>query len=185
MAPKRKFTRELFESIAESSAAKERDKCSSGVLLNCEYLHEPDEAPAKEDGTLRRETSLTFRWKVEGRGVNECCEVQVRANHATERGVAIPELWRTAMQCFDLDRSAEQSASDARSREAGLTDIECLYVGRAKTPMEGTGKVVALNLNGARAACLLCAHVENEEWLVHRGSFVEGQLADNPLALPF
>ena len=95
MAPKRKFTRELFESIAESSAAKERDKCSSGVLLNCEYLHEPDEAPAKEDGTMRRETSLTFRWKFEGQGYNECCDVQVRANNATERGVALPELWRT------------------------------------------------------------------------------------------
>ena len=125
MAPKRKFTRELFESIASSSAAKERDKCSSGMLLNCEYLHELDEASVKEDGTLRRETSLTFRWKVEGRGYNECCNVQVRANHATERGVAIPELWRTAMQCFDLDRSAEQRADRHRvlvcgkSKDAG------------------------------------------------------------------
>ena len=77
--------------------------------------------------------------------MDECCDVQVRANHATERGVTIPELWRTAMQCFDLDRSAEQSASDARSREAGLTNIECSYAGRAKTPMEGLAKSRVVN----------------------------------------
>ena len=36
-------------------------------------------------------------------------------------------------------------------------------------------------MNGVRAACLLRAHVEDDKWLVHKGSFVEGQLATNPL----
>ena len=46
----------------------------------------------------------------------------------------------------------------------------------------GVGKTVALNANGARIVYFLCAHVRGSEWLCHKGSLIDGALAENPFA---
>ena len=46
---------------------------------------------------------------------------------------------------------------------------------------ENIGTIVALNDNGSRVSYLLCSGIENDEWLVHRGSYENGALATQPL----
>jgi hypothetical protein len=79
-----------------------------------------------------------------------------------------------------LDARAGDSASSARIREPGLKEIECAFLGQAKAPIARAGQVVALQEKGARVVYLLCAHIEKNDWLVHRGSFVNGLLDENP-----
>ena len=98
----------------------------------------------------------------------------------------LPEHWRTAMQCLTLGARAEASKSDMRA--TGVSQVRCEVLGQAKhleppsceSEEPETGKIVALRMGESRVVFLLCAHVRADEWLCHRGSFVDGALAENP-----
>ena len=104
---------------------------------------------------MRRDAPLTFRWRAEGDGYQECCDVDARCTHAVERGVALPEHWRTALRCMTMGAHAEESARSACIREPGLKEIECAFLGQAKAPAGRAGQVVALQVNGSRVVYFL------------------------------
>ena len=79
-----------------------------------------------------------------------------------------------------LRRHDDQPAKAARD-ELGR-DIDCMLLGVAKrtTPSEPgehePGGTVLLSGEGSRMAHLLCAKVDGDTWLCHRGSFLDGAL---------
>ena len=114
--------------------------------------------------------------------------VDVVAHHAHGNGIPLPASWRTASLCLPLDELAGRSADAERSTAyPGLT---CEILGMPKVftePSSGDserapGGVVILQAQaGERLAHLLCAHVQGNRWLCHRGSFLEGVFGvDNP-----
>ncbi len=66
----------MFAAVAARSAAAAREQYrNSGIELSCEYLHRPAEEHCNKDGSMRRDAPLTFRWRAEGDGYQERCDV--------------------------------------------------------------------------------------------------------------
>ena len=59
-----------------------------------------------------------------------------------------------------------------------LSDLVCKVVGYPKPVSTAgpQGRLVALNVDGQRVVYFLCAHIADDDWLVHRGSFKDGVL---------
>ncbi len=188
MAPKGKYTRNRLAAAAAQSASDVRTDLPNAEALEaltCEYAHAPEETNAFADGSLRRAALLTFRWRLKTRtGHEEEATVTARTNNVAERGVPLPSHWRTAMQCLNLERLCETSAG--KVNDPDISNVRCSVLGQAKEPQPpsadgaGEGRTVALQADGARVVFILCAHVLDGVWLCHRGTFVDGGLADNP-----
>ncbi len=188
MAPKGKYTRNRLAAAAAQSASDVRTDLPNAEALEaltCEYVHAPEETNAFADGSLRRAALLTFRWRLKTRtGHEEEATVTARTNNVAERGVPLPSHWRTAMQCLNLERLCETSAG--KVNDPDISNVRCSVLGQAKEPQPpsadgaGEGRTVALQADGARVVFILCAHVLDGVWLCHRGTFVDGALADNP-----
>ena len=189
MAPKVRYTFERLRAIAEESAQKAKESLPNASvleLLRCEYVHNHEEQAFNKDGSLRRETPLTFRWRVKCAGYAETYEVAARCNHVVERGVPFPEHWRTAMQCLSLDELAQASAE--KVCDPGLSNVHCVFLGQARllrppcseSGVPETGKTVALQSGGERVVYLLVANVRDALWFCHKGSLINGALAENP-----
>ena len=194
MAPKAKYTCERIANIAARSASAARANFGTHAVIEqllCEYLQQSDETDARnKDGSLKRGAMLTFRWHFKGAGYEETCDITARCNSVAEREVPFPDTWQTAVQCLSLDQIAEKSARNVREQEPSLTEVQCQVLGQVKpipsvvdAASPSPGKSVALSVNGSRVVYLLCAHVEGESWLCHRGTFADGELdKDSPLA---
>ena len=124
---------------------------------------------------------MKFRWRIQHGVYDAAAEVEVLCHNIVNKGVPLPEHWHTAMQCLavsDIANSSARKVCDAR-----FTDVCCVLLGQAAAKFgshEKVGQSIALTVNGERIVFLLCAHVENNDWLCHRGSFVEGALAASP-----
>jgi len=74
----------------------------------------------------------------------------------------------------------DEAAKAAREELGG--EIACKFLGvakRAELPEPGEhqpGATVLLPGGGSRMAHLLCAHIDGDTWLCHRGSFEDGKL---------
>ena len=97
-----------------------------------------------------------------------------------------PDGWHTALRCSNLQAVADEAAKAARDELGG--DIACKLLGAViKTTLPETiehkrGATVLLSGDGSRMAHLLCAHIDGDTWLCHRGSFQGDALsAWNPL----
>ena len=188
MPPKGKYTHNRLAAAAADSASDARATLPNAEALEsltCDYVHAPDETNTKADGSLRRGANLTFRWRLKTTtGHEEDAIVTARTNHIMERTVPLPPHWRTAMQCINLERLCAASAGKVNDPE--ISNVRCAVLGQAKEPQPpsadgaGEGKTVALQADGARVVFILCAHVLDRVWLCHRGTFVDGTLADNP-----
>ena len=187
MAPKGKHTRNSMAAHAADAAAKYKSQLAdTGALeeLTCEYIHVPDETDMQADGSLRWAARLTFRWCLKTRsGHEERYNTTARASNIPGQGVPFPPHWITAMQCQRLETLAEESA--VKARDHGVSAVRCLALGQPKEPAApadgtGAGKTVALQVGGSRVVFLMCAQVQDGQWLCHRGSFIGDALADNP-----
>ena len=114
------------------------------------------------------------------KGVYEACQsIQDRRN-AAGQGVPFPKIWQTALRCSNLQEIAEGAAKAARDELGRDTDCKLLGVAKRTTPPEPgdhePGGTVMLSGEGSRMAHLLCAKVDGDTWLCHRGSFLDGAL---------
>ena len=91
-------------------------------------------------------------------------------------------FWGWAPAMFPDLRNFGAPRADARQERVG-GEIDCKFLGVAREtrlaePGEHTpGATVLLAENGSRRAFLLCAHVEGDTWLCHRGSFQDDELS--------
>ena len=170
MAPK-KYTLERLNEIAVDSATKMKGLLQSGHLT-CEYI-------CDKDNTITKSDLLSFRWYVESSGYNDTYEVTARCNHVVERGIPFPDRWRTALKCLKLHDQVRECTGNVM--EFGASNVKCELLGQAKIQCDDRiGKTVALNNNGSRVVYLLCGHVENDEWMLHNGSYIDNELDSNP-----
>ena len=122
-----------------------------------------------------------------------CANLQTIAGEAAE--AAREELRAPDRKAFwgwapvmlpDLRNFGVPRASARQERVGG--EIDCKFLGVArKTRLPEPGKhtpgpTVLLAENGSRMAFLLCAQVDGDTWLCHRGSFQDGELS---LLIPF
>ena len=187
MAPKGAYNRNRMAACAAEAASTSRMELTNASELkdlSCDYIHIPDEANMCADGSLRRTALLTFRWRLKTHaGHEENCDVVVRTNNVTARRVPLPPHWATAINCLSLDRWCEETASKVRVPD--ISDVRCLALGQVKeppAPSDGTGpgRIVPLQVEGARVVFLMCAQVQDGLWLCNRGSFQGDALAEDP-----
>ena len=96
-----------------------------------------------------------------------------------ERAVPFPGRWKTALNSLQLHKTVREGAEFVTN--LGTSNITCELVGQAKWACdENFGKTVTLNENVSRVLFLLCARIENDEWLVHKGSYENDVLATDP-----
>ena len=131
-----------------------------------------------EPPTLR--STLVYVWHCSVLGYHEETSVHVRCGNASERGVRFPDGWQTALRCSNLKAIADETAKAARDELGRDTDCKLLGVAKRTTPPEPgdhePGGTVLLSGEGSRMAHLLCARVDGDTWLCHRGSFQDGAL---------
>ena len=170
MPIRKRFDHERLCGIAE------RATCQSPLPnTQCTYL--------QHDGRVANDTLVSFEWQLQVEGVQYRHVVSVTANSASMQGVPLPESWRTAMVCSSLDEIADKFALE-QSAKLGI-DLSCTILGQLTAPHEAAyafGTIVALQASsGARVDFLLCARIDGDRWLCHRGTLRNGVLDhDNP-----
>ena len=136
---------------------------------------------AARGAALTSRPDLIFRWVIAMEDDIHECEVSVRADNASERGVPFPDVWRNAMRCTDLGSRAAEAGRALEAVE-GVSDITCSLIGVPK-PCCGlsedetsSGAIVALCApSSGFMHFALVAHIEGNQWLCHAGSFEVGE----------
>jgi hypothetical protein len=158
--------------------------------ITCDFagLAETGEAQA-EGAATKRNTMLAFRWQARCQGsagetsLDEAVVVTVRCRHAVTRGVPLPDAWPHALRGMSLPSMAMSSAQKVQE-QCGLPNIRCRIIGQPKySPLppvdvqnEPGAIAILAGAGGAHVEHLLCAPVDENRWLCHRGSFCAGQL---------
>ena len=127
----------------------------------------------------------SFRWHVLGEGVDELHTTKMNCKNAVRRGVPFPDAWFMALRCSGLASIARESARKVYEQQVIYT--QCCFLGQPrKSPLprpstsHAPGATVMLQTDGgARLAYLLCAHVREDCWYCHRGSFAGNTLDDD------
>ena len=84
---------------------------------NIKYAGDPGLVPT-------RRSSLAFRWAIAMDGAVREANVQVRADHAVESGVPLPDGWRVALRARGLGLQATE-AGRTLEVSVGVTELEC------------------------------------------------------------
>ena len=90
MASKKRYTRERLDGVAASSADKMK-ACVPNGKLTCEYVQ------MNTDESIKGSDTLNFTWTIEINGYRDTEDTTTRCNSAVERGVPIPERWKTSL----------------------------------------------------------------------------------------
>ena len=112
--------------------------------------------------------------------------MEVRLDHAKERGVPIPPDWVTALHSFKAGEICRNFVGDLQL-PTGVSKVSCNFLGAPKvcTPCvqgPGVGRCLAFSHVGGRKNFVLVAHVEDHEWLCHGGSFIGDGAVPDPLS---
>ena len=193
MPPKAAFTLERLQACGASAAEDARDRHANvgGApceQLTCEYrgLAKEDEEHVTNENPTGRSISA-YVWHACVGGHHDEAVVKLRCDDVVRRGVPFPKHWHTALRCANLQAVGDEAAKAARDELGG--EIACKLLGVAKRttlPELGEhkpGSTVLLAGDGPRMAHLLCAHIDGDTWLCHRGSFEDGKLNEtDPLS---
>jgi len=177
--------KERLHAAARSSAARVQVR-TDGPDLSCSYigvLQEDEECYAPDTRVYNR-SDIGFEWRAHSDSVEEALVVRTRFDHAVTRGVKPPVGWERAAS-IDLPDLTEKS--DAKLLAANdLTEVHCKVLGILKTAPASTrqpfavGATVTLeHRSGARLAYILAAHIRDDKWFAHRGSFTEHMMLDD------
>ena len=179
MASPASYSVERLQLIGTEEAEKVRRLLPpTSVTLTCEYL-----GIVTADGsfdihaTTRADSELKFRWRAATKNYKQTRDVPVRCNNIGARGVPPPAGWKTALQNLDLDTIVKECVERVSS-ESKMPGIQCRLLGRPVPVVPTTdgsnypGQIITLN----SIEYVLCAHVHDAKWLVHRGSFEDENL---------
>ena len=188
MPPKGALTLERLQAFGAVAAEGARSRLANEGgppcdQLTCEYrgVATHDEEYVTNEIPARRST-IAYQWNVRVGGHHEQTVVKVRCDNADGKGVPFPKHWHTALRCANLQAVGDEAAKAAREELGGEIACKLLGVAVQTTPPEPgehqPGATVVLAGDGSRMAHLLCAHIDGDTWLCHRGSFEEGKLND-------
>ena len=188
MPPKGAFTFERLQAFGADAAESARARLANDGGhpcddLTCEYrgVATDDDEHVTHDIPTGRST-LAYEWQARVGGRHEQTVVKVRCDNISNQGIPFPKTWHTALRCANIQAVGDEAANAAREELGG--DIDCKVLGvckKASLPEPGEqqpGATVLLSGDGPRMAHLLCAHIDGDTWLCHRGSFEDGKLND-------
>ena len=171
MAPQASFSVERLQRYASEAVRKIRRKwavphtvslfCDMWVLRRREVamMHRCQHRPASRSDSSGAPEHIP----------TEMAQIfSVRCDHLASQGVPLPS-WQIALQSLDLDEIVGKTVEGVAA-QSGARGVCCRFVGqprRAKLSEEETCCAVA-RINGVDH--LLCAHIVDGQWLVHRGS---------------
>ena len=154
------------------------------TLCNLIALYEAERSSAK---TLLPGNSLArFAWTLDWALGTEHSITEVRLDNAKERGVPIPPDWVTALRSLKAGEICRGFVGDLQL-PTGVANASCNFLGAPKacTPSAqdlGVGRCLAFSHASGRKNFVLVAHVENNEWLCHGGSFIGDSEVPDPLS---
>ena len=185
MAPKGiKYSRDVLQGIGRRSVAQALERLGYDVALTCDYVGVKVEDTYKLSTIPKYASEVGYKWMLQAEENKETATVDVRANHAVARLVALPDGWDTALRCLGLEKLAMEYAKDVAQKERRLTELGCQLLGRPRTDPwyeDGVGKFVAFSVDDHRMVGVLCAPLLDNRWFVHFGSRTDGELdATNP-----
>ena len=95
---------------------------TSVSLCTCSVVHAHDRYVGA-GAALHWHDNLAFHWEITIGDDSHQCDVSVRADNASERGVPLPAAWQNAMRCGDLSSRAEEAG---RALEAvdGVSELK-------------------------------------------------------------
>eukprot|EP00973_Karenia_brevis_P096384 12431531-Karenia_brevis.AAC.1 len=130
------------------------------------------------------DTTVAFQWKAQGHSFNETHIVQGRCLNFVQRSVAFPPHWRTALKLQGISCIVDESVKEARERFE-MPSMQCILLGQPKDVLipesqeHVTGAILRLQSGEALFEYLLCAHVREQSWLCHRGTFNKHEIDKN------
>ena len=170
----------VFETLKE-----EGWEFSESTQLTCEFLGAatPDGYSLDKKPALR--CTVGFKWSYCDESTNESLTKRVRYDYYLSHGITFPEHWKTAFKCDFLSRIAQEAAVRF-AQESAFEDVSCRFAG-APLPVEvytdgriAAGSILKTAWSGILVEHVLCAHVCEQTWLCHRGSFTGDALSMNP-----
>ena len=186
MPPKGAFTLERLQAFGAAAAESARERLANEGghpcdELTCEYcgVATHDEEYVVHDIPTGRST-LAYVWHARVGGRHEQTVVKVRCDKISNQGIPFPKTWHTVLRCANLQAVGDEAAKAAREEIGGEIDCKLLGVAKRTTlPEPGEhkpGATVVLSCDGTRMAFILCAKIDEDTWLCHRGSFQDGNL---------
>ena len=92
-----KSLKERLGSIATGAARREQGNAQNGLTINCAYIGVKSENGYDLASRVTRRAEVGFAWDVAGgAGIQERHVVELRCDHACDRGVKFPESWKSA-----------------------------------------------------------------------------------------
>ena len=120
MAPKGiKYNRDVLQDVGRRSVAQALERLGYDVALSCDYVGVKAEDTYNLSTIPKYASEVGYKWMLQAEENKETATVDVRANHAVERGVALPEGWDTAIRCLGLEKFAAECAKDVAKKEGG------------------------------------------------------------------
>ena len=161
-----------FGMEAAEKAKRKEKKLAHSVALTCEYVGVPV-GEGRFEATARATTnvSFAFEWRVKAGGFEATCAITVRCDNLAGRGVPFPQGRRVALQNLDLDEQVAKGVERVIARSK-IPYVRCDLLGRP----HHTSVVTAESTQGSLVMIdhvehVLCAHILDDNWFVHRGSF--------------
>ena len=168
------FSHERLHRFGKEAAerAKRKEKFPQSAVLTCEYLGVPiGEGRFDAACAATTDASFAFEWRVKACGYEAAHVTTVRCDHLAGRGVSFPPGWHVALQNLDLDEYVAKEVERVIARSK-VPNARCHLLGRAQrtcvADLQHTpGAFVVID----RVEHVLCAHIVDDEWFAHRGSF--------------
>ena len=105
MAPKGgNYNRDVLQGVGRRSATQALERLGYDVALACEYAGVKTENTYNPSTTPKYTSEVGYKWMLQANDYKEAVTVDVRANNAVARLVALPEGWDTALRCLGLEK---------------------------------------------------------------------------------
>ena len=149
MAPKGpEYNRDLLQGVGRRSVAQALERLGYDVALSCDYVGVKTEDTYNLSTTPKYTSEVGYKWMLQADDLQEIATVDVRANSAMGRLVALPDGWDTAIRCFGLEKLATECAEEVAKKGRRLTEVHCRVLGNPRTNPwcdDGVGKFVAFS----------------------------------------
>ena len=134
MAPKgAKYNRDVLQGVGRRSVAQALERLGYDVALTCDYVGVKTEDTYNLSTIPKYASEVGYKWMLQANDYKEAVTVDVRANNAVARLVALPDGWDTALRCLGLERLAMECAMDVTKKERHLTEVGCRLLGRPRS----------------------------------------------------
>jgi len=134
MAPKGpKYNRDILQGVGRRSVSQALERLGYDVALTCDYVGVKTEDAYNLSTTPKYASEVGYKWMLQAEDYKEAATVDVRANSAMGRLVALPDGWDTALRCLGLDKLATECAMDVTKKERRLTEVGCQLLGRPRS----------------------------------------------------